>query len=133
MTTTSEIVTRALRKIRVTAKDEAATADDMAEGVDALNMMMAAWETFGVNRTHTALASSDTFPLDAKWEEGTVYMLASRLAPDYARPANFNADDWMRALQAAYINIPTVSIPAPLTRMPSQYWPNPSIRGTSSS
>lgn len=129
MPLTSEIVTRALRKARVVARDEAATAEDMSEGVDALNMMMAAWETFGINRAHTALATGDAFPLDAKWEEGTVHLLAERLSPDYSRPVQFDPDQWLRALQAAFIDIPVVAIPSPLAKMPSQYWPNPDVRG----
>lgn len=132
MTTTAQIVTRALRKIRVVAKDEAAPAAEMSEGVDALNMMLHQWKLRGVDLTHTNLAASDTFSLDPEFEEGTVYLLAERLAPDYNRPAGFDADDFFRAIQAAYMTIAVVTIPNPLTRMPSQYWPKATIRGTSS-
>lgn len=132
MTVTSEIVTRALKKINVIAKDEAAPAEDMQDGIDALNMMLHEWKLRGVNLSHVNLAASDDFPLNPEFEEGTVYLLASRLAPDYNRPARFDADDFFRAIQAAYMTIAAVTIPTPLTRMPSQYWPKATIRGTSS-
>lgn len=132
MTATSEIVTRALRKARVVAKDETATADDMADGVDALNMMLHQWKLRGVDLTHTNLAAADTFSLNAEYEEGTVYLLAERLSKDYNRPVGFDADDFFRAIQAAYMTISVATIPNPLTKMPSQYWPQPQIRGSSS-
>lgn len=40
----STIVTAALRKIRVVAKDEAAPAADMTDGVFALNLMLKSWQ-----------------------------------------------------------------------------------------
>lgn len=130
MALTSEIVTRALKKIGVVARDESANADDMDDGVQALNDMIFAWKLAGVDTSHTALAATDTFPLAAEYHEGTVYHLAERLSPDYERPRTFDADDWFRKIQAAYMTVPTVTIQAPLTRMPSQYWPQPHVRGT---
>lgn len=131
MTATNEIVTRALKKIGVVARDEAASADDMADGVDALNMMLHQWKLEGVDVSHTDLAATDTFSLASEYEEGTVYLLAERLSPDYMRPRTFDADKFFRAIQAAYMTIAVATIPTPLTRMPSQYWSNPQIRGTS--
>lgn len=128
MTTAREIVTRAHRKIGVVARDEALDAADAAEGINALNMMLAAWKLAGVDISHTALALSDTVPLASEFEEGTVYMLASRLAPDFAVPQSFDADDFMRKIQAAYMIITASTVPTSLTRTPSRYWPHPRIR-----
>lgn len=121
MATTLEIVTRAFRKIGVVSATETLTADQVASGVDTLNMMMHAWKTRGVDVTHSDLAASDTFTLDPEYHEGTVYVLAGRLSPDYSIPPEFDADDWFRTLQAAYQTPLTVTIPRALTQMPSQF------------
>lgn len=133
MATANDIVTRALRKAAISAIDEAPSADDAANGLEALNMMLAAWKLRGVDTSHTALSGSDTFPLADEFEEGTVYLLAERLSPDYMRPRTFDADDWFRAIQAAYMTVEEVTLPTAISRMPSQYWPEPSLRGGSSS
>lgn len=128
MTTARDIVERAHRKIGVVARDEAMDADSAAEGIDALNMMLAAWKLAGVDTEHAALDLSDTFPLADEYEEGTVYMLAGRLSPDFMTPANFDADDFFRKIQAAYMTIDASTVPTSLTRTPSRYWPHPRIR-----
>lgn len=120
MTTTSEIVTRALRKIEVASSDEDPSAEILDEGLAALNAMMHAWKLQGVDLSHTNLALDDTFSLDPEYEEGTVYLLASRLSPDYTRPANFDADAWFRAFQAAYATIDEVSMPSLLINTTTQ-------------
>lgn len=115
-----DIVTRAFRKIGVTAKDEVLDASDSAHGIEALNAMMHAWKLRGVDTEHVTLDLSDPFPLAPEFEEGTVYLLASRISPDYEVPQSFDADDWFRAFQAAYIVIPVATIPRALLRTPSQ-------------
>ena len=121
MALTSEIVARAYRKIGVAAEDEALTADQVDHGVDALNMMLHAWKLAGVDLSHSDLSATDTFTLDPEYHEGTVYMLAGRISPDYEMPQRFDADDFFRKIQAAYCTPGTVAIPLPLTRMPSQF------------
>lgn len=120
MTTALQIVERAFRKINVKAEDEGLTADQLAHGLDTLNAMMHGWELWGIDVNHVDLASASVFPLAAKFEEGTVYLLAERLSPDYTAPANFNADDFLRRIQAAYMVIPEAAIPRALLRTPSQ-------------
>lgn len=119
MTLTLTIITRALRKLGVVSADEDATADQEANALDALNMMMHAWKLRSVDIEHTDLASSDTFPLDPEFEEGTVYLLASRLSPDYQIPQSFDADDWFRTFQAAYPVSTAVTIPKGILRTPT--------------
>lgn len=128
MTTALDIVTRAMRKIGVTAQDEALQADEVSEAMDALNMMLAAWKLAGVDTSHTTLTAGDDFPLAAEFEEGTVYLLAEKLSTNYTRPVNFDADDWFRKIQAAYMEISASTVPTSLTRTPSRYWPHPRIR-----
>lgn len=119
MTLTSDIVTRAARKIGVVASDEAMTADEIANGVIALNMMMHAWKLRGVDVEHVDLAATDTFSLDPEFEEGTVYLLASRMSPDYEIPPAFDADDWFRTIQAAYAPARVMTIPRLLLTLPT--------------
>ena len=120
MTTVNDIVTRALKKIGVVARDEAPEAYDIAEGVVAFNSMVHAWKLRGADFEHTDAAASDPFPFDPEFEEGTVYILASRLSPDYMIPPSFDADDWFRTFQAAKTTIPDSVLETALTDLPSR-------------
>lgn len=120
MTTALQIVERAFRKINVKAEDEGLTADQLAHGLDCLNLMMHGWELWGIDTNHVDLTAASVFPLLPKFEEGTVYLLAERISPDYERPAAFNADDFLRRIQAAYMVIPNAVMPRALLRTPSQ-------------
>lgn len=118
MTTASQIVERAYRKIRVVAEDEAMNADQAVNGLAELNSMMHGWKLFGVDVTHADLDLDDDFTLADEFVEGTVYQLATRLSPTYNQPAP-DADRFFRALQAAYMEIEASSLDTALTRMPS--------------
>ena len=131
MTTVLDIVTRAFRKIGVSGEGEALDGEAIAEGVDALNDMMHAWKLRGVNIAHVDLAASDAFTLPQEFNEGTVYLLASRLSPNYETPANFDANDWFKTFQAAYLKIDEATFPSGLTRLPSRYNRSTRIRTVS--
>lgn len=120
MTTTRDVCQRALRKIGVLAHGETAEADNAVATLDDLNMMLAAWKLAAVDIGHTTLSLSDDFPLAAEYEEGTVFMLASRISPDYKAPAMFDADDFFRKIQAAYADPPLITIDAAVLRPPSR-------------
>jgi homospermidine synthase len=120
MTTARDIVHAALRKALVIGAGDDAAADDASDALFALNSMMHGWKARSVDVSHTDLALSDAFPLDAQFIEGTVYMLASRLAPDYQVPQPFDADDWFRTLQAAYHTPLEIAVENALTRPPSR-------------
>ena len=92
MATMLDIVTKACRKIGVAAIDEDLEAEIASEALDTLNAMLFEWELAGVDTTHTTLTLTDDFPLAAKFEQGTIYMLAHRLAPEFNRPVGFDAD-----------------------------------------
>lgn len=117
MTTVRDIVQRAYRKTGIAGLGEAIESDMADEGLDALNMMLAAWKLAGVDTSHTTATLSSAFPLAAEYEEGTVYMLASRLSPDYQVPQDFDADDFFRKIQAAYMTIDAANLPDTL-----RYW-----------
>lgn len=128
MATTLDIITRAFRKVGISGQGEALDAEALAEGLAALNAMMHGWKLRGVDVAHVDLASTDTFSLPQEYEEGTVYLLASRIAPDYEIPPSFDADDWFRTFQAAYMEIAEVEFPTAITRVPSQYFARPRLR-----
>ena len=121
MATVQDIVTRAFRKLNVTSEDEALQPDTLQRGVEAFNMMLHGWKLRGVDLEHVDLTASDAFPLAPEFQEGTVYVLAGRLSPDYTTPANFDADDWFRTIQAAYMVIEEQAMPPVLTLFPSQF------------
>lgn len=119
MTLTLDIVTRAYRKIGIGAEGEALEADALADGITALNSMMHGWKLRSVDLEHTDLEASDTFSLAAEYEEGTVYLLASRLSPDYEAPQAFDADDWFRTFQAANKVSTKVTMPQGVLKTPT--------------
>lgn len=117
MTTAREIVTSALRKIRVLAVDETPDGDELSDGVAALNRLL-----HSLDDDHTDLAPGGTFPLDAKYEDPFIYVLGDRLAEDYATTAP-NQAHVMRArnlLTALFFTHPTSTVDAGLLDMPSQ-------------
>jgi len=118
MTTVRDICTRALRKIG--AADVAADGDGIAEALDAYNDMMHGWKILGADVAHVTQALADDFLLDDEFVEGTVYILATRLSPNYEIPPLFDADMWFRAIQAAFTTIETVQMDSGLLNMPSQ-------------
>lgn len=120
MATALDLIRRAYRKLGVAAADEPLTADQTLEGLDALNAMMHGLALLGVDVAHVDLTIGDVFALPPEFHEGVVYMLAGRLASDYMTPPTFDADAWLRAMQAAYLTIPVAEIDLALRRTPSQ-------------
>lgn len=120
MATVQDIVTRALKKIAVVSKDETPEQYEIDEGVIAYNMMVHGWKLESADFEHTDQAASDTFTYGDEYQEGFVYLLASRLSPDYLVPANFNADKWLRDFQAAKMTIDDVTFDRALDLTPSR-------------
>ncbi len=121
MTTARDITTLALQKARVTAVGEAPAAEDAAHALTALNNMMHGWELAGVDTEHTDLSDNDTFPLEDKFKRGTVFLLAAEISPEFEFPQNFDADDFMRQIQAAHLAIDSAAFDTSLLRMQSYY------------
>lgn len=118
MTTVRDVCTRALRKIGVS--DVVADGDAISEALDAYNDMLHGWKILGADTEHTTQALADTFPLDPEFIEGTVYVLASRLSPNYEMPLSFDQEQWFVAIRAAFTTIEPVEMDAGLKNMPSQ-------------
>lgn len=122
MTTVRDIIERAYRKIGVVAQDEPMQAEQASTGLSAFNEMVSAWALYGITLSpaFTDAALADAFPLADKFREGTIYLLASRLAPEWKEPTAFDADDFFRRVQAAYMVIAEAEIDRNLSVMPSQ-------------
>lgn len=120
MATVQDIVNRAFRKIGVKAEDENLTADQAQAGVDALNMMVAAWPRMGIPAYMAPVEVGDDFPLDDWTHEAVVYCLAARLAPDYGQAGPDDAR-YLQMLRAGFADPAKLAMPTTLLRMPSQF------------
>lgn len=120
MATVTEIVQRAYRKSGIVDSTSPLEAEELNEGIDALNAMMHAWKLAGVDITHADLGATDNFSLAAEYEEGTIYLLASRLNPHFQIPDAFDADDWFRKFQAHNFTMPSQALPSAIQCFPSQ-------------
>ena len=109
-----------MRKLQVVAQGEAPDGDQIEEAIDCFNDMLHGWKILGVDVEHTTQEPGDTFALGDEFIEGTVYVLASRMSPNYQVPPAFDMDGWWRAIQAAYMTIDAVTFDAGLLNLPSQ-------------
>jgi hypothetical protein len=102
MATATEIATRALKRIRKTDSHSTPDATDVADATEALNAMIASWEAEGL--------SGDVLPLDTRFEQAIVAMLAVRIAEDFGTTPGpvlmRDAADGWSALRAAYWAVP---------------------------
>jgi hypothetical protein len=102
MATATEISTRALRRAAVTDALESPSAVDIAHATEALTAMIASWES--------SWLSDDVLPLDGRYEQAVVAMLAVRICEEYGKAPGpvllRDADDGWTKLQAAYFVVP---------------------------
>lgn len=119
MATVRDIVTRACRKVGLAGKNETLDADMAQAGLDAFNEMLFGWKNVGVDVSHTEQTLDDTFALADQHREGTIMLLAARMAEEYEAAHSINVVDAFRPIQAAYMTIATVSTPKALYELPS--------------
>lgn len=119
MTTVLDIVNRAFRKIGVKAEDEQLTADQLAYGVETLGAMLQGLTLSDSTITLPTITATYPFPMEAKYEEAVMMMLAARLAQDYERPM-FDASHYERLVMAGLLTLNPSRMPLALTRTPSQ-------------
>jgi hypothetical protein len=122
MTTMADIVTGALKRLRVVNPRHAITAIDMSEGLAALNRMMHSWKAQGVDTDHETLEQTDDFPLDEEHEQGTIALLAVRIASDKGKEIDAgvarDAEQGWLGLQAEFVDsAPAASFDTGLTRV----------------
>lgn len=117
MSSSAQIVTRALKRLSLVEPGESPSAADAEDGLAALNAMLAGWAADGIN-------VSPDVPLPAKHEEGVIALLAVRLASDYGREPSAivyaDAERGRTRLQSDYISAPLATFDCALTGMPSQ-------------
>jgi hypothetical protein len=102
MATATQISTRALRRIGAIPSGATPPAQDIADATDELNGMIASWEAYGL--------SGDVLPLDGRFENAVVDMLALRLCDPFGvtptpRLEQDAADGW-NSIQAAFFAVP---------------------------
>lgn len=102
MATATQISTRALRRLGVFDALESPSAMDVAAATEALTAMIASWEGVGL--------SGDVLPIDSRFEQAVVAMLAERLAEEYGKTPGpilqRDAKNGRAAIEAAYIATP---------------------------
>lgn len=117
MATATQIAERALKRLSIVQGGASAAAQDVTDATEALNAMVNGWEADGVNVS---------LPIDDRFEQGVVAMLAVRLAEDYGRPVGEvlarDARSGWQQIQAHYISAPAVSFDYALTRTPSRIY-----------
>lgn len=110
MASATEISTRALRRIGVVAPDESPSGQDVESSTEALTAMINSWEAEGL--------AADAIPLDARFEQAVVAMLAVRIAEEYGKTPGpilmRDADRGWDALCAAFIAVPPSTFDDPL-------------------
>ena len=120
MSTSAEIVTAALRRLRIYDSHQDPTAVDMRDGQKALDLMLASWSAHGVN-------VDAAFPIPAMHERGIVALLAMNLADDYRKmpgpSVQKDAEDGWRALEAAYIVAPNATFDGGIIRTQGRLLP----------
>lgn len=131
MATVQDVIQRAGRKIGLNDM----TAEELADGLAAFNEMLAGWRTQGVDVWRSdsddgminveaavpELGLADELPFPAAFREGAIYILASRMAPEYS--SGFDADAFMRRMQAHYMTIRPVEFPNMLRIDWQRRWP----------
>jgi hypothetical protein len=107
--TAHDVITRALRFAGVLASGETPAADDAADALTSLNLMLAGWEAEGIRMGLAPLALTDTLHIPDAHLDGVVMQLAMILCQEYGRQPGpvllTRANQTRRALQAAYFDM----------------------------
>lgn len=110
MTTAFDLVKGALRLCAVLAAGEEPEAEDMADGIEALNQMASGLKDDGIDLAWTDVASNTVLTIDKAHIKALKYLLAVDLAAEYGTPVPapvaVQADGGYRALQMAYTTVP---------------------------
>lgn len=124
MSTSNEIVTKAMRRLGLVAPGESPSAADQQAGVDALNSMIASWKTMGV-------VVDNDLPLGAEHDKAVIALLAVDIAADFgmAAPAKveFDAAQGWTGICGAFMRVPNAQYDAALTVTPSYGYVEPLI------
>lgn len=137
MATIQDIVTGAFRKLGVVSGNETPSATDSGYALDELNGMMQALDGAAMFINWQTVALSDTFPLDAKHEDGIKAMLAVQCSGGFggdglvSRELKMQARKGRNRLFGDYHKPEELRVDAGLEDMPSQHLhPAANIAGT---
>jgi len=112
--TARTVVTDALKLIQVTHPGRAPSADEMTDGVRAINLMLHSLEAEGVKLGFADIGVDDDVPLADRFIRGVKYLLAIDLAPEYgvevAPEVAIIAAQSKTFLQTAFTEIPRLEM-----------------------
>jgi len=124
MTTVLTIVTRAMRELNLVGADETPDAGEAAKWLTTLNAMALGWSADNIHTGWATVTLSDDFPLEAKHEEGVVFMLAKRIAGSRSQALTLEqrdaAEQGRSRLSADFKAIEGLRVDDGLQWMPSQ-------------
>jgi hypothetical protein len=115
--TALEIITRALRKLRVYGAGEEISGADTDDCLLALNLMLSGWGIDGIDLAHTDLLTTDEPDVPDDHLEAIYLTLAERIGGDFGK--ELSPTDTMRAetarasLRAYHFTIKTIGIDHP--------------------
>jgi hypothetical protein len=123
-TTVRTIVTRALRDLNLIGADETPDASEAAKALAQLNSLALGWTADNIHTGWSTVELSDDFPLEAKHEEGVVYLLMEKIAGSRGQPLTAeqrkNAEKGLARLMADFKALETLRVDDALQFMPSQ-------------
>jgi len=127
MATMNDVVNGALKRLQVLNPRFAPDGNAGIEGLIALNDMMAAWKSAGVDIRHVILEGAEDFPLGDEHVQGTKALLAVRLAGEYGMEVDDgivrDADMGWEGLLAEYVDkAPVAEFDPALTRLTLNRW-----------
>lgn len=82
-TTANDLITRAGRRLKILAGEEAFTGAEASDNLQLLNDMMAGFGPRGIQYAHTTLASADTVNVPDELIRSLTLVFAKELAMDY--------------------------------------------------
>lgn len=91
MATASQVINRALKRLRVIGVGQSPTASETADCLEALNDMLFAWRADGIDLAHTTLLSTDALDVPDDHIEPIALNLARRIGGMFG--ASLSPDD----------------------------------------
>ena len=120
MATASQVINRALKRLRVIGVGQSPMANETTDCLEALNDMLFAWRTDGIDIAHTTLISSTELDVPDDHIEPIALNLALRVGGMFG--ASLSQDDAMLArvgeamLRAYHFSIADLESDNPLSR-----------------
>lgn len=97
MATASQVINRALKRLKVIGVGASPTANETTDCLEALNDMLFAWRIEGIDLAHTTLLSTDTLDVDDDHIEAIALNLAKRVGGMFGR--ELSKEDQQLALE----------------------------------